>query len=83
MPPTFTYVYILTSAADPTRHYTGMTSNLPARLAAHNSGLCLHTAKHAPWEIMVAIALPTRAKAVAFEKYLKTHSGRVFAKRHF
>ena len=44
MPITFTYVYILTSTANPSRHYTGITTNLPKRLATHNAGCCHHTA---------------------------------------
>ena len=34
----FHYVYVLASEADPARHYTGCTSDLPARLKTHNAG---------------------------------------------
>ena len=79
----YTYVYILQSVNSPSRHYTGMTDDLKARLAKHNSGGCPHTSKFMPWRIRTAVAFHDRAQAAAFEAYLKTHSGRVFASRHF
>ena len=77
------YVYILRSLSDTRRHYTGTTTDLSARLKKHNEGGCPHTSKHRPWEIDVAIAFKDKDKALAFEKYLKSHSGRAFASRHF
>ena len=84
-PPTagFLYVYLLVSESDPDRHYVGRTADLADRLRRHNNGSVPHTAKHAPWRIDVAIAFRDEAKAQAFETYLKSHSGRAFAKRHF
>ena len=79
----YTYVYVLQSEKDPTRHYTGMTSDLEARLTKHNQGGVPHTAIYRPWKIRTAIAFHQRARAAAFETYLKSHSGRVFASRHF
>lgn len=78
----FHYVYILRSAVDPSRHYIGMTSHLPRRLGEHNAGRSDHTSKYCPWMIETAIAFRSREKARAFEKYLKSGSGRAFAKRH-
>ncbi len=78
----FHYVYLLESQGAPGRHYTGMTTNLEQRLAEHNSGKCPHTRPFRPWSIASAIAFHDRDKAVAFERYLKTHSGRAFAKKH-
>ncbi len=77
----FYYVYILQSEIDQGRFYTGFTEDLDARLKTHNSGGCDHTSKHKPWRIKTAIAFTSRRKAIAFEKYLKTPSGRAFAKR--
>lgn len=77
------YVYLLTSLSNSSHHYTGMTSDLHARLAIHNSGGCPHTAKFRPWQIETALSFRCPQKAAAFEKYLKTGSGRAFAKRHF
>ena len=79
----FHYVYILVSRSNPGRHYTGLTDDLGARLKAHNDGQLPYTAKHRPWQIDTAIAFRSRAKARAFETYLKSHSGRAFASKHF
>jgi predicted GIY-YIG superfamily endonuclease len=79
----FHYVYMLKSVQDPDRHYVGLTENLEACLVAHNAGKVHHTSKHAPWHIETAVAFRDKAKATAFERYLKSGSGREFARRHF
>jgi putative endonuclease len=79
----FFYVYILVSEADAARHYTGITRDLSGRLQEHNRGHCPHTAKWRPWKIETAVAFAFQAKAHAFKRYLKTGSGREFARRHF
>ena len=79
----YTYVYILQSVADSSAHYTGCTANLQIRLKQHNEGSVSHTAKFRPWRIQTAISFRDTAKARAFEKYLKSGSGREFARRHF
>ena len=79
----FTYVYTLQSLSDPDRYYIGLTEDLENRLETHNAGRVLHTAKHLPWRIETALAFRDRHKAVEFERYLKSHSGRAFAKKHF
>ena len=76
-------VYILRSDSDPSRHYVGITNNLRARLHWHDNGPSGHTISLRPWSLVVSIEFPSEQKAVAFEKYLKTGSGRAFAKRHF
>ena len=75
------YVYILRSLDDPERHYVGVTSNLDARLDKHNSGHVSHTSKHRPWSIKSYVAFADEQQAYAFEKYLKSASGRAFAKK--
>ena len=79
----FWYVYMLQSIVSPGHWYVGMTENLEERLNAHSSGKVPHTSKFAPWRIETAVAFRDRTKAIAFEKYLKTQSGRAFAKKHF
>lgn len=79
----FSYVYRLKSLSCPTKCYTGLTDNLSIRLTAHNAGECSHTSKFRPWQIETAVSFRSREKAHAFERYLKTGSGRAFAKRHF
>ena len=80
---TFHYVYILVSKSNESRHYTGLTKNMEARLKAHNAGQVSHTAKFRPWQIETVVAFHSSKKAIAFEKYLKSHSGRAFASKHF
>jgi putative endonuclease len=77
-----TIVYVLKSDADPTRYYTGLRSNLAARLSAHNGGRVPHTADGKPWVIDVIVEFSDERRAIAFEKYLKSGSGNTFAKRH-
>lgn len=75
-------VYILRSMRDPSQRYIGLTNDLNARLAKHNSGGSSHTAKFCPWELETAINFKDQGKAAAFERYLKTGSGFAFAKKH-
>ena len=49
----------------------------------HNEGKSIHTNKFKPWKKVVEIGFDDPAKATAFEKYLKSGSGRAFAKKHF
>jgi len=79
----FFYVYVLVSEADNNIHYTGITRNLRERLHDHNRGACPHSSKYRPWRLEMAIAFCSEAKAQAFERYLKSGSGREFARRHF
>ena len=79
--PVFYYVYILQSAVDINRFYTGFTENLLGRLKDHNSGKDPHTAKYKPWRIKTAVAFENRQKALDFERYLKSPAGRAFAKK--
>lgn len=75
------YVYILRSVDHHDRHYVGVTSDLRARLKRHNAGDVLHTSKYLPWAIKTYIAFSNEQQAFAFEKYLKSPSGRAFAKK--
>jgi predicted GIY-YIG superfamily endonuclease len=77
------FVYVIRSLVDPIRYYVGRTSDVRRRLAVHNSGGSQHTATLRPWELVAAIEFTKESSAVAFEKYLKSGSGRSFAKRHF
>jgi putative endonuclease len=75
------YVYLLQSVDRPDRRYVGITSDLRKRFASHNSGQSIHTAQHKPWQLLTYIAFSDAAKAVAFERYLKSASGRAFANK--
>jgi putative endonuclease len=78
----FFYVYILQSEVNPQRFYTGLTDDLRTRLKNHNSGRIIHTSKWKPWQVKTYIALCDRDRAARLERYLKSASGRAFAKRH-
>jgi predicted GIY-YIG superfamily endonuclease len=79
----FHYVYLLQSLDGQDHRYVGLTEDLRQRLRKHNAGEVSHTSKYRPWKISVAVAFENPQKAAAFERYLKSHSGRAFAKRHF
>ena len=76
------FVYVLQSAGYPEKYCVGLTSNALQRLEVHNSGGSQHTRQYRPWRLVVSLEFATEVSAAAFEKYLKTGSGRAFAKRH-
>jgi predicted GIY-YIG superfamily endonuclease len=63
--------------------YVGLTSDLQRRVDEHNSGKSIHTNRHLPWKLVVYVGFTDPAKAAKFEHYLKSGSGRPFAKKHF
>jgi putative endonuclease len=50
-------------------------------LAKHNAGEVPHTSKFKPWALKIYVAFSEEIQAFAFEKYLKSPSGRAFAKK--
>ena len=79
--PAMKYVYILESIDFPAETYIGLTDDLRERLAAHNAGQSKHTSKFKPWRLLTYVAFSDEQKAVEFERYLKSSSGRAFAKK--
>ena len=77
------YVYLMRSEKYPEQTYIGLTEDLRTRLLRHNQGDCRHSSKWRPWQLVGYQAFASRERAVEFERYLKTGSGRAFAKRHF
>ena len=77
------FVYVLRSGRNPRRHYVGLTSDVSLRLDWHNAGQNEHTSRDRPWHVIVSIEFRNAEAAGQFESYLKTGSGRAFAKRHF
>jgi putative endonuclease len=59
----------------------GIADDVPARLAKHNSGEVPHTSKFRPWRLKTYIAFTDEKKAFAFERYLKSGSGRALVKK--
>jgi predicted GIY-YIG superfamily endonuclease len=75
------YVYIIRSVESPDQEYTGASEDLRQRIADHNAGKSSHTAKYKPWKLLSYSAFPDKMTALEFEKYLKSHSGRAFARK--
>jgi len=75
------YVYFLQSVDHPEENYVGLTDDLKSRFETHNAGGSLHTAKFKPWRLVGYVAFSDSAKAVGFERYMKSASGRAFAKK--
>jgi len=73
------YVYLL--RCSDRKIYTGCTSNLESRLNRHLKGLVSYTSKRLPVELISYTAFHNKYKAYAFEKYLKSGSGRAFANK--
>jgi putative endonuclease len=69
------------SLADPEQEYIGASEDLKQRMTDHNAGKSTHTAKFKPWELLWYCAFPDKHKALEFERYLKSHSGRAFSKK--
>lgn len=74
------YVYILKCSDD--RYYIGCTNNLQDRVKRHEKGHIPATADRLPVTLVYYAAFLDSHKAYAFEKYLKSGSGRAFMKRH-
>ena len=75
------FVYILESLHERPHYYVGFTEDLQSRVKNHNQGKDVHTAKFRPWLIKTYVAFSNREQALAFERYLKTQSGRAFARK--
>lgn len=77
----FYYTCILQSQKSPDKFYIGFTEHLETRLKSHNRGEIPHTSKYKPRQIKTAIAFSDRQRALEFEEYLKSPSGRAFSKK--
>ena len=78
----FYYVYILKSSKDPSKLYVGQTNDPDRRLREHNTRpSCSYTDAYRPWSVVTIIRLEDRRRAGELERYLKSHSGRVFLRK--
>ena len=75
-------VYIIESVRDPDRYYIGYTRDFPQRLKRHNAAAVPSTAPFRPWRLRSCVTFTDPQRAIAFEKYLKSHSGRAFISKH-
>ncbi|MCE7926741.1 MAG: GIY-YIG nuclease family protein [Haliscomenobacteraceae bacterium CHB4] len=78
--PKFFYVYILLCGDGD--HYTGCTCNLKERINRHQKGWVEVTKERRPVKLIWCCAFPERERAFEFEQYLKSGSGRAFARKH-
>jgi putative endonuclease len=76
------FVYVIRSTATG-QAYIGLTSDFAKRLAAHNAGQNVSTARARPWRAVTVTEFDSEASAAKFEKYLKSGSGRAFVRTHF
>lgn len=77
------YVYLLKSELHEIRYYVGCSGDLKSRVVQHNEGRTSSTAPFRPWKLHWYCAFEDQTKAEAFERYLKSASGRAFQVRHF
>jgi len=77
------YVYLIQSESFPEERYIGFTADLKNRLAMHNAGRAVHTSKYRPWKLVSYHAFVDKRRAQKFEYYLKSGSGKAFAKKRF
>ena len=75
------YAYILRSEKNPERLYYGFSSDLKKRLNIHNQGGNLSTKTGAPWALARYGGFESESTAIDFERYLKTASGKAFARK--
>jgi len=59
-------------------YYAGSTADLKKRFAAHNRGFVSSTKSRVPAKLAFYCAFENKAKAVDFERYLKSSSGFAF-----
>lgn len=74
-------VYILQSLSHPEQFYSGLCKDVDARLASHNAGQSPHTPKFKPWRLLSYHWCERQETAAAFERYLKSGSGRAFSNK--
>ncbi len=77
------HVYLIRSESDASKFYKGYTTDITARLAKHNRGEVRSTQALRPWILQTVASFETLEKALKFERYLKSHSGRAFSTKHF
>lgn len=75
------WVYVLKCADG--GFYVGCTHDLKKRLFRHTHGHIQATKYRLPVQLFQYHAFNQKLTAFNFEKYLKTASGRAFAKKHF
>jgi len=63
--------------------YVGSTDDLRRRLASHQSGQVVSTSKYFPTVLRSYVAVADKVTARRLERYFKSGSDKVFAKKRF
>ncbi len=74
------YVYLLKLLNND--YYAGSCSNLKNRFEDHQEGKNISTKPFLPVKLIYYCAFPTKTRAIKFERYLKTGSGKAFPNKH-
>jgi len=74
------FVYIIQSALDAS-FYAGSSHNPVVRCQRHNEGWTKSTKAKRPWKLVWIKEFPTKAEALAFERYIKRMKSREFIER--
>lgn len=74
------YVYILLCRNGD--YYKGCKNNIEERLERHQKGYVESTKNNLTLKLITYTAFAEQQKAYAFEKYLKSGSGRAFMNKH-
>lgn len=72
-------VYLIQSLKDPSHRYVGITTDIQRRLEQHSAGEVRSTSPFRPWSVIALFSFADERRAIEFEKYLKSGSGRAFA----
>ena len=75
------FVYIIKSLKDGT-FYKGITSDLKARLKAHNAGNVRSTKSRRPWTLPYYENFQTKKEALQREKFFKSYKGYLWLKKN-
>ena len=77
------YVYILESLDSLNISTSGLRTTCAHDWRSIMRAKCRIRRKFGPWRMSTYFAFSDEARAFAFERYLKSGSGRAFAKKHF
>lgn len=75
------FIYIIKSQKIPDKFYVGYILDVQSILKKHNEGGSVYTADNKPWELIWHCSFNDKMKAIEFERYLKSHSGRAFMQK--
>lgn len=76
------YAYILYSSSTK-KLYTGYSPDIKNRLTQHNTGQNQSTKHGIPWKLVWYAGFESKKKAIDFEQYLKSGSGKAFLYKRF